>query len=419
MIAKYRLTEEGKGYLKEGLPEKNLVKLLSYLKKPVTLEEANKKIKNFHIALKWAIEKGWVKKEDKKLILVKIPKKIEEQEALEKIAKEEEVSESLLNILIQRKLVEKISAEVEKTKKLVGKEVLHLTPELIKTGLWKKVKFKPYNVEAVGKKIYAGKRHPYNQFLILIRQKLVELGFKEMKGPTIETEFWNFDALYQAQDHPSRDWAMTYQLKKPKFGKLPEKRIVENVRKAHEVGVSRSIGWQYRWDPRKAMQLMPRAHGTCLSARTLAYEPEIPGKYFAIVRCYRPDVIDAMHAIEFNQLEGIAIDESLNFRNLLGILEMLAKEIAEAKEVRFIPDYYPFTECSTQLSCKHPQLGWIELGGAGMFREEVTYPLGIKAPVLAWGLGIDRLAMFKIGIDDIRNLFSRDLEWLRSQKVIL
>src|SRR3989344_1390312 len=166
------------------------------------------------------------------------------------------------------------------------------------------------------------------------------------------------------------------------------------------------------------MQLMPRAHGTAVSARTLAAGPNIPGKYFSLSRCFRPDVIDVTHGVEFNQLEGIVIDESLNFKNLLGILKMFAIEIAGAEKVKFLPDYYPFTEISCQLSAKHPDLGWIEFGGSGIFREELTQPLGVNVPVLAWGLGIDRLAMFKLGIDDIRNLFTRDLNWLRKQPIM-
>jgi phenylalanyl-tRNA synthetase alpha chain len=125
-----------------------------------------------------------------------------------------------------------------------------------------------------------------------------------------------------------------------------------------------------------------------------------------------------MHGVEFNQIEGIVLGEALNFRHLLGILKMFAIEIAGAKKVKFIPDYYPFTEPSCQLSALHPELGWIEFGGSGIFREELTKPLGVNVPVIAWGLGIDRLAMFKLGIRDIRELFSQNLEWLRSQKVV-
>jgi len=96
---------------------------------------------------------------------------------------------------------------------------------------------------------------------------------------------------------------------------------------------------------------------------------------------------------------------------------MFAVEVAGAEKVKFFPDYYPFTEPSVQLSAKHPEMGWIEFAGAGIFRPELTHPLGVAQPVLAWGLGIDRLAMFKLGIGDIRYLFSQDIGWLRKQKV--
>jgi phenylalanyl-tRNA synthetase alpha chain len=318
-----------------------------------------------------------------------------------------------------RKLVLKEKEDsFKRAGRLVGKEVAVLTPDLIKTGLWKRVKLRPYNVGVRGERIYPGKRQPYNRFLAQVRQKLVELGFREMSGPTIETEFWNFDALFQAQDHPSRDWAQTYTLKSPKHGGLPGKKIVERVKATHENGwKTGSTGWGYKWDPRKAAQLMPRAHGTACSARQLAQGVNVPGKYFAIKRCFRPDVIDATHGVEFNQCEGIIIDESMTFRNMLGILRLFATEVAGAEDVKFYADYYPFTEPSIQLSAKHPEMGWIEFAGAGIFRPELTEPLGVKQPVLAWGLGIDRLAMCKLGIKDIRSLFSQDIDWLRRQRV--
>jgi phenylalanyl-tRNA synthetase alpha chain len=125
-----------------------------------------------------------------------------------------------------------------------------------------------------------------------------------------------------------------------------------------------------------------------------------------------------MHNIEFIQAEGIVIDESLTFKSLLGVLEMFAKEIFGAKKMMFYPDYYPFTEPSAQLSVKHPELGWMECGGSGIFREELTKPLGIDVPVIAWGLGIDRLAMLKLGVKDVRQLFTKDLGWLRKQRVV-
>jgi len=420
-MASYSLTEEGKEYLEKGLPEKNLVLLLDNMpQKSATLGKLIPKVKNFPIALKWALEKEWVMKKGDEIILMKpVPEEIPEEEALKKIAEGKEVDEEILKVLIERNLVQKVSETykiVEEGLAKSGNVIDVLTHEILTTKLWKGKKFKAIDVTQVRKKlelskISPGKRQPYNQFLSEIRKKLAEMGFIEMRGPTIETEFWNFDALYQPQNHPARDWWSTYRMKQPKFGLLPKK-FVGVVKKAHEKGVAGSTGWGYKWDPRIAMQLMPRAHCTCLSARTLASKPKIPGKYFAIARCFRPDVIDASHGVEFNQVEGIVLGE-VNFKNLLGLLKQFAEEIAGTEKVRFIPDYFPFTEPSAQLSAKHPELGWIEFGGSGIFREELTYPLGIKVPVLAWGLGIDRLAMFRLGINDIRNLFSKDLKWLR------
>jgi phenylalanyl-tRNA synthetase alpha chain len=416
VILVYRLTEEGKKYLRMGLPE---VRLIAHLKKPAPIAEVKKRVEDFSIGLSWAKKKGWIRVERGKIVPVKKPARIDEMKALEAIGSGRTVQEKTLKIIIGRSLVAKDNENsIKKASRLLGKEVTLLTPELIKTGLWKKAKLRPYNVGARGEKIYPGKRHPYGRFLLQVRQKLVELGFKEMTGPAIETEFWNFDALFQAQDHPSRDWAQTYSLKVPKHGELPGKRIVERVSAAHENGwKTGSTGWGYKWNPMKAAQLMPRAHGTACSARQLAKGVEVPGKYFAIKRCFRPDVLDATHGVEFNQCEGIIIDETMTFENMLGILRLFAIEVAGAEEVRFYPDYYPFTEPSVQLSAKHPEMGWIEFAGAGIFRPELTEPLGVRQPVLAWGLGIDRLAMCKFGIKDIRQLFSQDIDWLRRQRV--
>ena len=416
-MVEYKLTKEGEEYLKNGLPEKNLVKLLASLpeekRKIGYIIPIIKDFKKVTIGLKWALEKGWIQKKGSDLPLIKKPDELEEEIALKKISQSKPVDESILKILVERNLVIKISEVYKKTEESIantGNVIDELTHNIVRTGLWKGKKFKPIDVETAGKKstgkVKPEKQQPYNQFLWEVRQKMIELGFKEMTGTLVETEFWNFDALYQPQHHPARTWTQTYSLKYPKSGELPNKKIVDGVKSSHE------NGWKYKWDSRTAMKLMPRAHTTCLSARTLAGKPKIPGKYFALSRCFRPDVIDATHGVEFNQLEGIVIGD-VNFKNLLGELKELARKIAGAEKVKFLPDYYPFTEPSAQISAKHSELGWMEFGGSGIFREEWTNALGIKEPVLAWGMGIDRFAMFKLGIKDIRELFSRNLEWLR------
>jgi phenylalanyl-tRNA synthetase alpha chain len=408
----YKLTPEGEKYLKGGLPEVNLLKVV---RGPVSLGEARQKVENFSVAVQWALKRGWVKIEGETLIPLERNPVAQEQGYLQDVLDHQQLPAQALSLLLKRKLVEEVREDIVKqAERHIGKTIATLTPELIKTGLWRKVTLKPYDVTVTGRRMYGGRRHPYMAFLSEVRRTLAGLGFKEMTGPNIETEFWNFDALYQAQNHPSRDWTQTYRLKHPQRGELPDKTIVSRVKAAHEYGwKTGSTGWGYVWDPEKAACLMPRAHDTAISPRQLVQGVEIPGKYFSLVRCYRPDIIDATHAVEFYQMGGIVIDRHLTFRNLLGLLKEFASEIAGVEKVKFLPDYYPFTEYSCQLSALHPRMGWVELAGAGLFRPELTEPLGVNETVIAWGLGIDRLAMFKLGITDIRELFTRNLAWLR------
>ncbi|HLD04614.1 MAG TPA: phenylalanine--tRNA ligase subunit alpha [Candidatus Nanoarchaeia archaeon] len=296
-----------------------------------------------------------------------------------------------------------------------------LTPEMIKQKNWKNKDFRVYDVKINVPKVCGGKRQPYLQFLRFVKEKLLTMGFIEMTGPIVDIEFYNFDSLFQPQNHPARTWTDTYRVKSPKYGDLPDKKIVAAVKAAHENGgKSDSKGWGYTWDPQVAKQLMPRAHGTAVDPRYWqSKDLKIPGKYFTISRCYRPDVIDASHGVEFNQFDGFIMAPGLSFRHLLGLLQQAVEQLTGWKDVMFQPCYYPFTEPSVQLQVKHPKFGWLELGGAGMGRPELIEPLGIKVPNIMWGLGIDRMAMLKLGINDIRELFSSDLDYLRKTKKVI
>jgi len=299
-------------------------------------------------------------------------------------------------------------------------EVTQLTPELIITGKWRKAKLQKYNIQAPVARTWPGKKHPYLAFLDEVREKLVDLGFKEMTGSSVETSFFNFDALYTPQDHPAREIFGIYFVKEPRYGDIdPYSKTVSRVKATHENGwKTGSTGWGYKYSRQEAKRLILRGHGTCLSARTLlSKDLEIPSRYFSIARCYRPEVVDKTHLSEFNQVEGIVVDSKLNLTDLLGVLGKFAVEIAGADKVRFKPDYFPFTEPSVELSAFKEGYGWVEFGGSGIFRPEVTLPLGIKVPVIAWGLGVDRLFMMRSGIDDIRYIFSQDLDWLRRKEV--
>ena len=294
-----------------------------------------------------------------------------------------------------------------------------ITPQVLRTGEWKNKTLRRYDVTINVPRVSGGKKQPYKAFLDWVRSKFISLGFQEMDGPLVETDFWNMDALYMPQFHSARDIHDAYYIAEPKYGKLDEK-LVKKVQAAHEQGTTGSTGWRYKFDPQKTHRHILRTQGTACSARMLASPNlKIPGKYFGITRVFRHDVIDATHLPDFNQTEGIIVEEGLTFRHLVGLLKMFAKEFAETEEIRIVPGYFPFTEPSAELYAKHPQLGWIELGGAGIFRPEVVSPLlGRNVSVLAWGLGIDRIGMFKLGFKDIRSLFSQDLEFLRNTPVI-
>ncbi|MCZ6632783.1 MAG: phenylalanine--tRNA ligase subunit alpha [bacterium] len=300
---------------------------------------------------------------------------------------------------------------------LTGEEISRLTPEVLQSGAWKGASFRRYDLSIKPPRVLIGKHHPYRAYLDGVRRKLLSLGFEEMKGPLVETEFWNMDALFMPQFHAARNIHDAYYITNPTHAKTAEEPFFSRVAESHNHGGDTgSRGWRYEFDPQRSRQLILRSQGTALSARTLAKNPNIPGKYFGIARCFRHDDVDATHSADFFQVEGIVLGEDINFRSLVGLLKLFALEIAQADAVRYVPDYFPFTEPSVELQAKHPTLGWIELGGAGLFRPELTHPLGVDVPVIAWGLGVDRMAMVALGINDIRDLFSTDLDLLRNKR---
>jgi len=421
-MAVYRLTKEGEEYLKEGLPEKNLVLLLNnFPEKTATIGKVVSRIKNFPIALKWALQNGWVAKKADKIILLKPPMEIPEEQALKKISERKNVDENILKILIQRNLVEVISETYLKTQEEIEKAggvIDELTHEMLTTGLWKGRSFKKIGVTKVTKKFKKtseGNLQPYRKVIEEVKEKLISLGFKEAKGPYVEMNFWNTDTLFMPSDHPARSIHDMFLMKNPKYGKVLDKHVWKRVGETHRNGwKTGSKGWG-SWDEDLARRLVLRSQGTAVSTRTLYHWKKIPYKMFIIDRIFRPDVLDAQHLNDLDQCEGIVVGEGLNLRHLLGYLESIAKTVG-AKKVRFKPSYFPFTEGSVELQVWHDELGWVEAGGSGIFRPEVTMPLGVKVPVLAWGLGIGRLSMLKLKLNDIRYLYSDNLQWLRKQR---
>jgi phenylalanyl-tRNA synthetase alpha chain len=308
-----------------------------------------------------------------------------------------------------------VTAELKK-EGITGNEIGELSSKMLTSGEWKNSTFRSYNIAITPARIIPGRTNPYVQFLESVKDKLCSLGFQEFDGPLVETEFWNGDALFMPQFHAARDIHDVYRLKNPTHAKKIEEPYLSNVKAVHENGGnSGSRGWNYSFDNEFTRRLILRSQGTVLSAHQL-HKASIPGKYFGIARCFRYDKVDATHLSDFYQTEGIVLGDDVNLKTLLGFLEMFAVEIAGATEVKYVPGYFPFTEPSIEVHIKHPVLGWFELGGSGIFRPEVTKAMGIDVPVLAWGIGIDRMALMALGLNDLRQLFCEDIEQVRLRK---
>jgi phenylalanyl-tRNA synthetase alpha chain len=301
-------------------------------------------------------------------------------------------------------------------KGVTGEEIGELSSEMLSTGSWKGKSFREYNIKTPPNRVLLGRRNPYGEYLHWVKDKLTSLGVEEFDGPLVETEFWNGDALFMPQFHSARDIHDVYYIDKPSHAREIEQPYLDQVAAAHEDGwQTGSRGWGYTFDRDFTRRQILRSQGTVLSAKQLP-EAKVPGKYFGVARCFRYDQVDATHGADFYQTEGIVLGEDVNLRTLLGLLKMFAEEIAGAEDVKYVPGYFPFTEPSIEVHIKHPELGWFELGGSGIFRPEVSKAMGVDVPVLAWGLGIDRMALMHLGLNDLRELFSPNIENVRLRR---
>ncbi len=418
----YELTDEGLRYLTEGLPEEKLYKEVQRGVEDLNELERIVGKRDLQIGLGWLRRKGVAKIENGRIKLISEPK-FEERSVLNAIYENRtaEVDEKLLRDLIKRKLVreeevsETLIEVLSKPEVEVKEKITDLTPELLISGAWRGKEFLEYDVRIPAKDVFAAKMHPYERIIRECRKIFLEMGFTEIKGHYVQPAFWNFDALFQPQDHPAREMQDTFYL--DRYVDIDEE-LARKIKETHENGwITGSKGWGGKWELNKARQLVLRTHTTAITIHYLAMNPEPPVKAFCIDRVYRREAIDATHLPEFDQLEGVVLDENVGFKDLLGLLREFFLKMG-FEDVRFRPGYFPYTEPSVEPEVYVEGLGWIELGGAGIFRKEVTEPLGIKGKVLAWGLGIGRLAMLRLGMKDLRLLYNPDLGWLRKTPAI-
>ncbi len=296
--------------------------------------------------------------------------------------------------------------------------VAQLTAEHLRDGAWRDLELRRYDVQAFAPTATGGKKHPLRQIIDRVRSIFLEMGFSEMEGSYVRSAFWNMDVLFTPQDHPARAMQDTFYVEDPAQADLSgDGELVERVRAVHEDGGDTgSRGWRTPWSLEEAQRMLLRTHTTVDSVKYLHEHPREPCKVFSVDRVFRNEVLDRTHLPEFHQVEGIVMEPGANFQMLVGLFREFYSKLG-FPDVRVRPAYFPYTEPSLEIEVMHAG-EWMELGGAGIFRPEVTEPLGVEWPVLAWGLGLERLAMMVLDLEDIRDLYVSDVEWLRESEVL-
>jgi phenylalanyl-tRNA synthetase alpha chain len=285
-----------------------------------------------------------------------------------------------------------------------------ITAEIINSGKWKKEKFTEIDVSSPVRSYVMGRTHPLTDIINEIREIFISMGFSEIEGSTIQSCFWNFDVLFTPQDHPARDMQDTFYI-----SNLIDENIDPIISK--QVANFHAMEWNYDWDIEKSKQTVLRTHTTPVTIRYLSKSKLSEGRIFSIGRVFRNEKMSYKHLMEFHQIEGIVIGETVNLRDLMGLQEQFYSKLGLDK-VKFWPTYFPYTEPSLQSMVYIDKLGkWVELFGMGMFRPEVTQSVGITNNVLAWGGGLERIAMIRYGLDDVRELYDNKLSWLRMQPI--
>ncbi len=357
------------------------------------------------------------------------PELLPEEIVLKQVAgHEEEIDPEIFAVLERRGLVREVHHSVKRwvpsdegrrlTLAAAGEAMIGgLTSGILRSGEWKDRPFRPYDVRAAVPYVLGARPNPYAAWLEEFEELLIGLGFEQWEGPLLETEFWNNDVLFMPQDHPARTIHDALSVEGVE-GHLPPEDLLVRVEAAHEgralPGDARPIGpgWPGRYDPRIAARPVLRSQTTAVSARFLARHPAAPFRMFSLDRNFRREELDARHHLEFTQCEGIIGEDGLSLRHLIGMFRELAEGIG-IRELKIRPSYFPFTEPSIEGYVRHPRLGWMEIFPGGVLRPEVVRPLGVDVPVIAWGIGIMRLALVGLGVNDIRDLFSDDLATLR------
>lgn len=246
------------------------------------------------------------------------------------------------------------------------------------------------DVTLPGRPVKTGNHHPLTRIIEEIEDLFIGMGYTVAEGPEVEKDYYNFEALNLPKGHPARDMQDSFY-------------ITEDI--------------------------LLRTHTSPVQARTMEkHEGKGPVKIICPGKVYRRDNDDATHSHQFMQIEGLVVDENIRMTDLKGTLEVFAKKMfGDDREIRLRPSFFPFTEPSVEMdiSCKIcggkgcsvcKGTGWIEILGAGMVHPNVLEMAGFdskKYTGFAFGMGPERIAMLKYGVDDIRHFYTNDVRFLK------
>jgi phenylalanyl-tRNA synthetase alpha chain len=395
------LGKNGVDSFEKGLPERRLLNLLT--NGPRKLSDLQKELGFvFGPAMGLSRKNNWIETSTDEIILKTIPSILPGEKTLQQIGSgnlsKDQIDKIDLSELLKRPdfILENImtSKKISLTDSAKSMDVSNISGAI--------------DVEANVPELFVARTHPLKDTIDEIREIFVTLGFSEIFGNMTQSSFWNFDALFTPQDHPARELQDTFFLDGVSAKKIG---TAEQIRKVSD---SHKKNWRYQWDINEARKMVLRTHTTCVTIKHLAEKKPDEARIFSLGRVFRNEKVSYKHLVEFNQIEGIVVGKDANLRNLMGIQREFYKRIGITK-IKFWPTFFPYTEPSLQTMVYNEKLGkWIELFGMGIFRPEVTKPLGITKPVLAWGGGIERIAMLKYGLTDVREFYNNDLGWLRS-----
>jgi phenylalanyl-tRNA synthetase alpha chain len=434
------VASEGMEAAEKGLPERRLVNSLREGKVTISEVLASGDIKNEEInaAIAGARRNQWIQLVEGKMVPtplavnksteeifienlkraggggLQISKLTEEEKRVLELLKkrpnyieikEEKESRISLTEVAKQRIIPTLTQEKKVESRL-------LTTDLITSGKWRETNFSALDVQAHAPVIYPGRRHPLIEIIEEVKEIFIGLGFSEIEGPIIQSGFWNFDALFVPQDHSAREMQDTFYISAARIQPLPpipaSKHQISKISRVHKER------WKRQWDIQEARRLVLRTHTTPVTIQHLAKVKSDVGRFFSVGRVFRNEKVSYKHLVEFHQVEGVSTSKEASLRDLMGLQKEFYAKMG-IKRIKFWPTFFPYTEPSLQSMVYNEKLEkWVELFGMGIFRPEVTKPLGIKNPVLAWGGGLERIAMLRFELDDVRDLYGNKLAWLRS-----